>query len=251
MKTLTTLTCAIAVAGAIAFCAPNANAVANFTTNYDVMNITATIGTNIEKSPSSDVYVYSVHTFTLDNAAILHFLEGPDWNNGSFPAGSKLVVSWDAGDNVLFGSTGDILVVGPDGRTVLYDASEAIWSNSGEASMTVDFYYEGGAYNENDNYNDPGHYDFTWFNNTSFEIYDGLDSTNLSISTTGPSTEVSKQGWKDYSLHQYTTWSDSERATTYGAGTNQVVNGYDYATVTVKISAHGHGPGVGGYYYAY
>ncbi len=248
MKTLRNLTCAVAAAAAVAFCAPSARATVNFTTNYDELNITVTVQTNIEKSPSSDVYTYSLHTFTLDNAAILHLLEGPDWNDGSFPAGSKLVVGWDAGANVEDGKKGDILVVGPDGKTVLYDASEYIWSASDDAIITVNFYDEEGTYSGNINDNEPGHYDLVWFNNTDFELYDdGGSIPYLYIETYGPSTENFKQGWKN---DEYTSWSDSEQAKTYGA--DAYIDGSDDdATVTVKISAHGHGPGEGAYYEYY
>jgi len=242
------------MAAVVTFCAPSARATSNFTTNYDVLNITATIQTNEVTNPKPGVTLYTIHTVALDNATILSMLEGPDWNDGTFPTGSKLVVSWDAGENVSNGEAGDILVVDKTGTFVLYDASETLWSESGLASMTVNFFGEYGAYKANLNTNSVGSFDFTIFNNTSFEINDGENTTNLFIDTTGPSTEIYTQGWKTFNLgdilaSDFTSWSDSVRADTYGAGTNVVVNNSNSSTVTVKISASGHGKGLGGYFY--
>jgi hypothetical protein len=249
MKTLRNLTFITAVTTLMVFCASGNRAFAvvpSFTTNYDALNITATVGTNIATHPTVDIYVYAVHKFTLNNAAILSMLEGHDWHNAAFPAGAKLVVSWDAGHNVYHGNAGDILVVDKTGTNVLYDASVVSWSVSGNASMTVNFFEEKGDYNEKINDGNPGYHDFTMFNNTEFEIYD--DGTSyVEIYTTGPSTETSTQDWNKHG--DFTSWTDSEQTTTSGA--DQSVDGYSGATITVKISASGHGPGVGGWYYAY
>jgi len=245
METLRNLTYAIAAAGAIAFCAPGARA-GNFTTNYDVLNITGIVQTNIEVNSASETDSSIIHAFTLNNAAILGLFEGPDWYNGTFPAGSKLVVSWDAGENVAMANTGDILVVDKTGTNVLYDASGEIWSASGAAFMTIDFYQETGACEKNYNPNDPGHYDFIWFNNAKVQILDTVSSDRVSITTTGPSTEISTQAWN--ASGDFTSWSDSEHASTSGAG--QQIDGYNDATVSLQISTSGHGPGEGGWFFA-
>jgi hypothetical protein len=246
MKTFGNFVSTLAIMGALVLCASGARATSYYlTTNYDVLNITATITTNIEKTSTSNIDTCVAHTFTLNNASILSMLEGPDWNNGTFPAGSKLVVSWDSGHSFTPAAPGDILVVDKSGTNVLYDASLSLWSFSGQAFMTVDFHHAAGADSENENTNAPGHYDTTRYNITSFQILDGV--TGLSISTTGPSTEISTQGWDKNG--DYTSWTDSVHASTYGAGANQVINGYANATVSVTISAGGHGPGVGGWFY--
>jgi hypothetical protein len=248
MKTF--LACVMAVAGALALAVPHARATLNFTTQYDVLNITATIVTNIVKEPATNIEIQTAHAFTLDNAAILNLLEGPDWNNGPFPPGSKLVMSWDAWPHVYDGNLGDILVIDKTGTNVLYDASEASWSHSTSASMTVNFYSGQGAFNESRKnvYSvTPGYYEVTLFNTTSFQITDG--ETGLSLSVTGPSADVSRQEWKNLENGDFTSWSDSEHASTYGAGRNEVINGFPSATVSVKISASGHGPGGGGWFY--
>jgi hypothetical protein len=250
MKTFKYLTCTFVMVAIIAFWATDAKAASNFTTNYDTLNITVIIATNTETFPKANVDMYTIHKFTLNNAAILSMLEGPDWNDATFPAGSKLVVSWDAGANVKNGSTGDILVVDKTGTNVLYDASDEASSKSGKAYLTIDFYYQYGAYTENDNYNNPGHYDFTWLNDASFEIYDRGESL-IVIDTSGPSTEIYSQGWKSFDANDhldsdFASWSDSEHATTYCA--NGEIGGFEGANVTVQISATGHGPGLGGYF---
>lgn len=253
MKTLRNLTYVIAVAAIVAFCAPSAKAINfGFTTNYDVLNITATITTNAETTPKSDDYVWTDHTVALDNKAILSLLEGPDWYNGTFPTGSKLVVSWDAAHNVSSGATGDILVVDKTGTNVLYDASEKSWSSFGNASLTIKFYNQIGAYKANYNQNSPGSLEVAFIDSTTFEINDGENPHNLFINTIGPCTDIFAQGWKNFTSVDFTSWSDSQRADTFGTGTNVFLNGSDNGVnVTVKISASGHGKGVGGYYYAF
>jgi hypothetical protein len=244
MKIFKNLSCAIIVAAVVIFCAPGARAF-NFTTNCDELSITAVIQTNVETIPTPNVDVYAIRGFTLNNAKLLGLLESEDWHNGLFPAGAKLVVGWDAGANVTGGKDGDILVVDKTGVNVLYDASEKSLSHSGGAYMAVDF-YDGntGAYSANENQNNPGHFDFTMYSNTTFGIF---DSAGLYLSTTGPSTAVSVQTWDK--SHNYLTWSDSQRATAYCAGTNVDFAGILNATATVKITASGHGKGAGGFYY--
>jgi hypothetical protein len=246
MKLWRNLACAIILLGAIAFCAPAAKAVPfSFTTNYDVLNITAIIHTNVETIPKPNIDVYTLRAFTLNNTVFLELFES--WRGSLFPAGAKMVVSWDAGENVANGKDGDILVVDKTGINVLYDASEKIWSQSGKSFMTINFFNgDSDAFSANENGNSPGHDDFTSFSNASLEIDDG---EGLFISTTGPSTDISTQGWNKNGPPDFTTWSDSDRAVTYGAGTNVDFGGIIHTTATIKISASGHGPGVGGFFY--
>jgi hypothetical protein len=250
MKMLKNLIYALAAAVLVTCCVPGAWAIPfSFTTNYDILTITATVQTNAETVPKPFDEVYTVRTFTLNNASFLDLFESPDWHDAPFPPGSKLVVSWDAGENVFEGKAGDILVVDKTGTNVLYDASETTWSESLKAYMTVNFYDgTGGAFNANEDNNFPGHYDFTLFSNTSFVLSDG---TGFFLSTTGPSKEISTQAWNKNDPIDFTTWSDSERADTYGIGTNVVFGNLLNVTATIKITASGHGRGVGGYYYFY
>lgn len=249
MKTFTTLTCAIVAAGAVAFCATSAKAVATYgvTTNYDELNISMTVTTpKVVTHIDNTKFVSTSTNAVYDNQKILELLSTSDFYGGDL-TGYKLVVSWDAGDSVTNGHYGDILVIDKDG-TVYYDATHGTYNGVDTNSMSVDFYDYYGANDED--YSDPanaaGHDTYHSLNVASFNLYDYGDYLN--ISAKGLAKVDFTQNWDKN--HKYTTGSESERATVVSAGYN--LTGVDsYQTVKVKITASGHSKGFDDFYYHY
>ncbi len=203
------------------------------TTNYDVLTISGTVTTNAPYTVKNNVTTYSVVTVKFATKDLLSLFAS--WAGTSWPAGAKLVQAWDEPWN------GDVLVVDKTGTNVLFDASNDLYPTQ---YFTVDFFSGEGAYTETDNENNPGFYNYTWFNNGSFTLVDG---TSTSLSGNGPNTEVFSQKWDKN--HNLTTWSDSEKCDASGAGGNEKLNNDPTSTtVNVEISAKGKGAG-GNYIY--
>jgi hypothetical protein len=240
MKKLLTMA---VVAAALAFCAPGARAGIGITTNYDALNIALIVKTNFQTSTST-LMTEKIVAISYNNAAILNLLAGPDFANvGSFPAGSKMVASWDADRNIPNGNYGDVLVVDKTGTNVLYDASTN-YNGSGNY-FYINFFYRFGLQSANNTIKStgPGHADWMEYATTFFALHD--KDSRINIFTYGRNTEHSSQNWIwSSNVMDYTTWSDTEHAdTSWDQSESEFVNGYDSADVTATITASGHGKG--------
>ncbi len=238
MKTLRTLTCAIVTAAALAFCASSAKAGIGIVTNYSALTFSMTVSTNIYKSTSTG-YTYTIGKKKLVTKDVLAILQGVDFYNGTFPAGSMLVVGWDSDWD------GDVLVVDKTGTNVLYNCDSG--GNSGLAYLYMDFFDEYGTYSETEDNNDPGHYNYTYYNGADFNFYDETTTQtedNLYLWTEyNPATISNDQNW-DKNGHN-TTWSSSS-SMTLGGG-EQYINGVTEATISGTITTSGHGKGSASY----
>ncbi len=238
MKTLKTLTCAVAAVVALAFGASSAKAGIGIVTNYSALTFNITVSTNIYKSTSTG-YTYTIGKTKLVNKDVLTILQGVDFANTTFPAGSKLVIGWDSAWD------GDVLVVDKTGTNVLYNCDSG--GNSGSAYLYMDFFYEYGTYSENVNDNDPGHSDYTDLNSGEFYIYDTTTpqtDDNLDLGTQyNPATITYDQNWDKND--DDTTWSSSS-SQTLGGG-EQYFNGDTESTFSGTITTSGHGKGAASY----
>jgi hypothetical protein len=227
MKTLRTLTCAIAAAAALAFCATSAEA--TVTTDYSVLSISMTVSTNTgEIYKGNSLYVYQVKSHTYTTADLLHLFESADFAGTTFPSGSKIVVAWDM--------SGDVVVIDSHGN-VLFDASTY---NYPDAYFTVNFQSTYGPYSESELDKDPGHYDWAYQTTGNFTLYDDI-STYIDLFGTGAGTFAVNQNWN--SAGDYSTYSHTESLTAVGASSSEYINGVDYSGVVMKITASGHGNG--------
>ncbi len=238
MKTLRTLTCALATIVALAFGASSAKAGIGIVTNYSTVNFNITVSTNIYKSTSTG-YTYTISKKKLVTKDVLAILQGVDFYNGTFPAGSMLVVGWDSEWD------GDVLVVDKTGTNVLYNCDNG--GNSGSAYLYADFFYEDGTYSETEDNVDPGHYNYTYYNSGEFGLYDDTTTQtadNLYLWTDYNPATISYTGNWDKNGHD-TTWSSSS-SMTLGGG-DQDINGVTEATLSGTITTSGHGKGYANY----
>ena len=238
MKTLRTLTCAITAAAALTFCASSAKAGIGIVTNYSTLTFNITVSTNIYKSTSTG-YTYTISKKKLVTKDVLAILQGVDFYNGTFPAGSMLVMGWDEEWD------GDVLVVDKTGTNVLYDCDNG--GNTGSAYLYMDFFYEDGTYSETEDEKDPGHYDYTYYNSGEFYFYDETTTQtedNLYLWTEYNPATISYDGNWDKN-GQNTTWSSSS-SQTLGGG-DQYFNGDTESTFSGTITTSGHGKGAAYY----
>ena len=239
MKILKTLTCAFAAVAALAFCTPSAKAGIGIVTNYNTLNISLTINTNIAQTHSGSTYhdsYKSAHFVTKD---LLNLLQTRDFANTNFPSGSKIVIGWD---RPWYDA---VLVVDKTGTNVLFNASST--NTAGYVIFVVEggtgSYY--GAYNETHVEANPGSDGWTEFYSDTFEIY---DETNLDIDIhqIAPDKENFHINWN--LDHVYLNWNDSENLI-LNTSENQVLNNASYVTATGNVQANGSGKGEPYYLY--
>lgn len=233
MKTLKTLTVAIAAAASLAFWTTSARAIPvppiAAVTNYSTVTFSATIVTNRIVENTTNAFKSAFVSQKLVTKDLLNLLTNADFANKTFPAGSKLVVGWDS-----VASGGHLLVV--DGTNVVYDATVGTGGNN----VVINLYNQTGASSVNADLKGTGSGTVTWDNFGSFKLTDRTGA--LSIGGTGPCTEhYSSKGFQ--SSTNSPDWTDSQTFNIYGAS---ITNGYPNlgpGTLTGSINVSGHGKG--------
>ncbi len=245
MKTIKTLICAAAAIAALTFSATNAQAFIGTVTNYDVLNWTIIIQTNIPGVVENETnYVQKIGTEKFSNKQLLALLETKDFYNGTFPDGAMIVVGWDQEWN------GDVLVVDQTGTNVIFNASA-----SDTAYVDVDYIYYYGANSENysADLGKSGHDDYVANYEAYWQVYDN-NSLTVEFGSYSPDTETYDQNFttSKTGATDYTTWSDTESMNVDSSGGYEIyenLNGYDNLTTSGTIDASGHGKGSAYYIY--
>ena len=86
MRIIKTLTCAVTTAVALTIGASSAKAIATLgiVTNYDVLNVSLTVKTNVVKETPSGATI-SAASVKLVTKDVLNILQGTDFYGGAFP----------------------------------------------------------------------------------------------------------------------------------------------------------------------
>lgn len=234
MRIVKTLMCATAAAVALTMGASSAKAITSIgiVTNYDVLNVSLTVKTNIVKQTATG-YTISNGSVKLVNKDVLNILAGADFYGSAFPPGSKLVVGWDQPWD------GDVLVVDNTGTNVLYNCDSG--GNSGESYFYVDFYDDQGSFTGTLGETDPGHFNLNWSNSGDFGLYD--DANNNLYLWGGESAAKSSyvQNWDKNDVD--TTWSSSESYSPSTGDQKLNNNPESFGSISGTISSSGHGKG--------
>lgn len=238
MRIIKTLICAAAAAVALTISASSAKAISflGVVTNYDVLNVSLTVKTNIVKENSTG-FVISTASVKLVNKDVLNILQGADFYGAAFPPGAKLVVGWDAGWD------GDILVVDETGTNVLYDADSG--GNNGKSYFYVNFYNDEGSFTGSLGETDPGHFNINWANSGDFGLYDNANKNLYLWGGASAAKSSYVQNWDKN--HDYTTWSSSESYSPSAGDQLLNNNNESFGSISGTINSSGHGKGMPAY----
>lgn len=226
MKTLKSLTCAIATAALLAFCATSAKAfpIIGMVTNFSTVTISLTLTTSTVRTSTTSGRS-TLQTDKLVNKDILRLLTNSDFAGFRFPSGSRLVVDWDTNQ-----FAGHILVI-DSSTNAIYDATAGTASNS----LVIDFYHQIGAASYTRSFTGRGNLNLTGLNNASFMLTDG-GSQSIDLAATGPCTDRFTN--KNF-VSGIESWTDSQKFTPNGAGgTYGALTGI---TISGTITATGKG----------
>jgi len=228
---------AVVAASTVAYSAKAA--VVGTTTNYSKLNISGVITTNAGYTLGNGVYKYKTGTVKFSNKDLIaRFAE---WSTNDLTAwktaGAQLEFDWNSYQPIVADKTG---------TNILFYCDTGV----SFAFMYIDWFYYYGPSLEVYVNKDPGSDVYNYPNNIAYFEFnynksgDAAHYVSFGSNGTGTGSEKYTQLWDKNG--NYTTWTDSETASTVDSG---YYNDESESSLSVKFSATGHGAGYNPYIY--
>lgn len=183
---------AIGVVAALGVCSAKAASVdtniVGTTSDYMRLTLSAVVQTNAPTLviTNSSTYISTIRSMVITSQKLLGFMA--DWNNTTWPTGAQLIFDWNSYEVCVADSTG---------TNILFYAGEGIHNGVTNAYMNVDWYYDGGVYNETYVDKTPGLDAGTDYYLGYFELVynDGISSDYVDLYGYGPNMDVYNEHW--------------------------------------------------------